>query len=244
VRLFDNLSSQQVMELANKVGHKIAREYPGIDADDIASEALSRLATKAPKLDNPSAGYVYRVLERDAGAYAAKVRYERVISTSQYVYTPREIRALLAEVYYDPTCWDVPQAKDDRLSAEINGRTIGIALMDIKAALERIKPEYAQTIENRYGHGDETIHRQKVARAVDSLTMAVNRIAAKTGRADNRPGARTAMSNGRAQYVTRAETGHETNRHEVDAVNKLHQERRDQGSAPPGTYFDWNKGCV
>lgn len=228
------------MELATQVGRRVASDYPGVDAEDIASEAYVRLLEKAPKMDDPSAGYIFRVLERDAGAYAAKVRYDYVVSTSQYVYTPAEVKAILSEVYFDPSAWDVPTGKDDRLSAEISGRSLGVSLMDMREAMNRVKPEYRKTLEDKFFR-EEDVHHQKVSRAVDAITRSLNRIAAKTGKGDNCPGARTAMPNDTARYVTQIEMACEKNPHERDAVSKLQSERRNAGSAPPGTYYNWDK---
>ena len=238
--MFRHVTDEEVVDLANQVGRKMAREYPGVDPSDIASEALVRLAGKADKLFEKSKGYIYRVLERDAGAYAAAVRYDYVVSTSQYVYTPREIKALLSEVYFDPTAWDVPKGHDDRLSAEIDGRSIGIALMDMREAMDRIKPEYKKALEDKFFH-EKDLHRQKVATAVEALTRSVNRIAVKTGYGDNCPGARKVMSNAKARYVTQAEMGHETNPYEEDALSKLQKLRKQEKSDPPGTHYNWSK---
>lgn len=238
--MFKNLTHEKVMGMARRVGRETAREYPGIEAEEITDEALTRFYAKAHHLTDVTEGYAYRVLERDAFTYAAEVRYRKIIETSQYVYTPREVKALLEHVYYDPSAWDVPTGKDDRLSAEIDRKSIGISLMDLKDAMGRIRPEYRRTIEKRYYLGDD-IHPQSLSRAVEALTRSVNRISARTGQADDCPGSRTAMSNSRARYITNAEMGHETNPHGRDALAMLQKERKEERSDPPGTHFDWNK---
>lgn len=239
--MFPRVSTEKVLKMARRVGRRVAAEYPGIDPEDISSEAVTRLAGKAHRLKDPSPDYVYRVLERDAVKYASEVRYDYVINTSQYIYTPREVRALLAHAYFNPECWDVPHGRDDRLSAEIDARSLGISLMDLKEAMGRIRPEHQQVLETRFGLGED-VHRQRVQRAVEALTRAVNRLAAKRGRARGHegPGARKAMLNDTAQYVTRAEMGHETNPHERDALREL-ERLRSHESAPAGTYFNWEK---
>ncbi|WP_433332574.1 hypothetical protein [Spirillospora sp. CA-294931] len=235
-----NVSDEKLIEMANRAGRDVARQYPGIEAEDITSEALTRFYEKLPRMaDDVEVRYVYRVLERDAASYAAKVRYDYVISTSQYVYTPREVRALLKEIYFDPTAWDVPTGKDDWLSAEIQGRSIGISLMDLKVGMDRIKPEHRSILERRFFHEDDSMHRKDVTRAVDALTRVVNRIAAKTGKAQDGPGSRDAMSNSKALWVTAAEGGHETNVREQDAVHQLQKVRRQARTDPPGTHFNW-----
>lgn len=237
--MYPSVTTEEVTELATRIGRKVASEYPGVEATDISAEALTRLLENPVRLDDPPAGYIYRVLDRYARAYAAKVRYDRVISTSQYVYTPKEIRALLAEVYYDPAAWDVPTAKDDWLCAEITKGTVGISLIDLQVALDRIKPEYRKTIEDRFARGDESLHSQKVSRAVDALTRAVNRIVGKNGNLNGQ--GRRAMSNEKAIAVTQVQMDQVFPiSDEADAVQRLQGVRKHE-SDPPGTHFDWAK---
>jgi hypothetical protein len=226
--------------MAESVGRSVARDYPGVDAEDISAEALTKLMDNRPKADDPSAGYVKRILQRYGATYAATQRYQRIVETSQYIYTPNEIKALLEHCYYDPAAWDVPTGKDDWLSAEIDGRSIGISLMDITVGMEKIKAEYRSALEKKFYLGED-VHHQRVTRALDSLTRAINRIVAKTGKGDGGPGSRNAMSNSKARYVTRSEAGHETNPYEEDASWKLHKLKKNAWSDPPGTHFDWNK---
>ncbi|WP_170026629.1 hypothetical protein [Actinomadura oligospora] len=227
------------MKMASRVGRDVARQYPGIEAEDIASEAVTRFLEKAKRIGDAEAAYVYRVLERDAAAYAAKLRYDYVISTSQYVYTPREVRALLAEVYFDASAWDVPTGKDDWLSAEIEGRSIGISLMDLRVGMDRIKPEYRSILERRFYHGDDSMHRKDVTRAIDALTRAVNRIAARIGRSDEGPGSRTVISNAKAQHIT--ENQHDGEWCEEDALSKVQKLRKQDRWDVPGRHFNWDK---
>ncbi|MEU9871129.1 hypothetical protein AB0C87_25195 [Actinomadura sp. NPDC048021] len=226
--------------MAAQAGRKIAREYPGIEAEDIAFEALTRLYESAERLRGATKDYLYGVLESEGLKYAAKERYDYILFSSQYVYTPREIKAILEHAYYDPTARDVPTRKDDWLSAEIGPGTVGISLVDIDIAMEKIKPSYRSILERRFLHGED-VHRETVARAVESLTQVVNRLVNRKGFSNDGPGSRTALSNGKAQYVTRSESGMETNPHEVDAVRQLQKERLQERSDPPGTHFNWNK---
>ncbi|MEU5878207.1 hypothetical protein [Spirillospora sp. NPDC047279] len=235
-----NISDEKLIELANRVGRDVARQYPGLEAEDLASEALTRFQEKLPRMsDDVGVSYVYRVLERDAARYAAAVRYDYVISTSQYVYTPREVRALLKELYFDPAAWDVPTGKDDWLSAEISGRAIGISLMDLRVGMDRIKPEYRSILERRFFHEDDSMHRKDVTRAVDALTRVVNRIAAKTGKAADGLGTRDVMTNSKAMFL--AEKNLEGGGHEEDALTSLQKVRKKEKWDPPGTHFNWGK---
>lgn len=237
--MFTHVSTEQLQQMAAKVGREVSRRYPGTEPDDIASEALARVYSRLDRLMDKEPGYLYKALRKGAIAYAAEQRYRYVVGTSQYIYTPAEVRVLLEHCYYDPAAWSVPTGRDDWLSAEIDGQSIGVALMDMRAAMERIKPEHQRTLEKAFNDG-ENIHHEKVSRAVEALVRALNRHINRRGDREG-PGARKAMSNAQAQYRTRAETGHEGRRREVDAVHELQKLRRQEPNDPPGTHFDWDK---
>ncbi|MFC9974326.1 hypothetical protein ACFVH6_25825 [Spirillospora sp. NPDC127200] len=232
-----NVSTDQAMEMAAKVGRRIARDYPGVEADDIASAALLALAERVDILPaDHGAGYVYKLLEKAGRTHAAQERYERVIGTSQYIYTPQEVRALLQEAYYDPSAWDTPSRKDDWLSAEISEGTVGISLMDIKSAMDRISPQQREVLNARFGRGEEISERYKVARAIDALTRCLNYI---TNHYNAKPRQKP-VSTARAQHLTDAGSHHE-GRAKADALTEYQRLQNTTASAPAGTYFDWDQ---
>lgn len=238
--MFEHVTAEEVVQMANRAGRRVAREYPGIEAEDIAEEALTRLYERAERLRSATADHLYSVLEGEGVKYAAKERYDFILYSSQYVYTPKEVRAILEHAYYDPTARDVPTEKDDWLSADIGKGTVGVSLMDIDVAMDRIKPRERKLLKRRFYLGEEITDTKAVTRAVDSLTRVVNRLVYQKGFSDDGPGSRRAMSNGKSQYVTRAESGMEMNPREVDAVRQLQKERLQERSDPPGTWFNWN----
>src|SRR5438445_10421584 len=115
--MFGTVSVEVAVEMAESIGRSVAREYPGLDAEDLSSEALVVLMEKSNLLVGKEAGYVHTVLLEAATSYAAKERYEYMLGTSSYVYRPVEVRAILQEVYWNPAEWDVPSSKADLLSA-------------------------------------------------------------------------------------------------------------------------------
>lgn len=239
--MFENVTTEQVMDLATKVGRSVARDYPGVDAEDIASEALTRLMTDGIKESDPTPDYVFAVLNRHGRAYAAKERYDFIIGTAQYVYTPREIRALMETCYFDPNAWTAPTGKEDYLSAEIGGNSIVCSLIDIKTAMGNIKPAYKRVIERRFYEGDDSMHRKDVTRAIDALTRSVNRIVSRHGYAAEGLGSREVMSNDRAVNVTRSTLYDDTRDYQEDALDVLQRERSYERSHPPGTFYNWTK---
>jgi hypothetical protein len=241
--MFPNLTTDEVMELAAKVGKRVAREYPGIEADDIASEALRQLVDKAESLNCDDEPYIYKVLYNDGVRYAAKERYDYMISTSKYVYQPKEVRALLEEAYWVPSMWDVPSAKDDWMTATVSGATVGVSLIDIQEAWKNLKPDHADTLLRKFRDDLEVADRKSVTRAVDALTRFMNYRANRPTDHEG-PGAREAMSNAAAQFVTASEGGHEAASFNADSLDRVQGLRVKEPSAPAGTYYDWGKAIA
>lgn len=242
--MFEQVTLDQIVEMASRAGKEIARKYPGIDSEDIASEALTALMGKIDRVADMSPGYLYEVLRRDGLTYAAKQRYQYVVESNQYIYTPREVKALLEHCYYDPAAWDVPTGMDDWLSAEIDGHSIGVSLFDIKAAMERIKPTHRNVIEQRYFYDDTSIHHETVNRAVDSLVRALNRKLNGLDSDYEGPGSRQAVSNGEAVRRTSYEMSRES--YQDDALEEYHKivaatAATESFQDPPGTHYDWDK---
>ena len=238
--MFDNATTDELIQMADQVARKVAQEYPGIEAEDIASEALTRLYESAERLCHANKDHLYKVLEGEGVSYAAKERYDYILFSSQYVYTPREIKAILKHVYYDESARDVPTQRDDWLSADIGPGVVGISIFDVDEAMDRIKPEHRKLLERRYRDGEDIKDRKAVARAIDHLTRAINRRMYRKGYSEEGPGSRKAVSNREARHVTVAEGSFETPR-ETDALNTLQNERLQERSDPPGTHFNWNK---
>lgn len=239
--MFPNLTTNEVVAIANKVGRRVAGEYPGIDADDIASAALLELARKAASLKSGDEAYVYKVIYNDAIRYAAKKRYDEMLATATFIYRPKEVRALLSEAYFDPTMWDVPTAKDDYLLATISQETIGISLIDLQEAWGRLKAAYRDVLIRRFREEDKSVPAMQVTRAIEALTRYMNSKSNRVYTDHGGPGGRQAMSNSRAQYVTSSDAGHEQETFRRDAVSELHSIRSNEPAEPAGTFYDWTK---
>lgn len=241
--MFEHVTGDELADLASRAGREVARKYPSIQAEDIASEALVRVYGRAARLSAYKPRYLYEVLRREGLRYAAQERYRYIVGTSQYIYTPREVRALLEHYYYDPSMWEVPTGRDDWLSAEIDGQSIGVSLMDIQVALEKLRPDEQAIIEERYHRGgvNTSSKRKRLERAIDALTRALNRKV--NASADHEgPGSRRAASNYEAQGRRAYKEG--AGGYERDAVDEYHDIRVATDSVtqnPPGTFFDWNK---
>lgn len=241
---FENHSEVELLALARTVGRRVARKWPGADHEDLAQEALLRLYEKVDKLFDKETRYLYRVMERAAMSYASKERYDYMVNTSAYVYTSKEVRAMLETVYFDPEAWDTPSQKDDPTKDWIEQGTIGVSLIDMKTAFEKISKVDRGALEERYffqqGQAGGDAERKAVQRATDNLTKFMN-----WGKEQNEAEghvSRTVLSNEKSQTLTAMESGHESykNQHEVDAVDKLQKEYADFGLRP-GEGYDFNK---
>lgn len=239
--MFPNLTTDEVTELANKVGVRVARDFPGVEPDDIAAEALFEISKKAKSLKTDDPGYIYKVMEGDARRYASKERYDYMLLTAQYIYTPREVRALLAEAFFDPAMWDAPSAKDDRLSATVSGKTIVASLMDIKDALAKMPARHRDTIVSYFRNGEEQPNKMRVTRAVDSLTRFMNRALNVAPEGQEGPGTRRVMSNAEGQMAISKDLEATRDPFRRDAVSNFQSIREYEPADPPGTHFNWDK---
>lgn len=244
--VFTEHSDVELTALARAVGRRVARKWPGSDPEDLAQEGLLRLYEKADMLAGKDTKYFYRVMERAAMSYASKQRYMELVETSQYVYTPGEVRAMLEGPYFDAEAWDVPQQKDDPARDWIEAGTEGVSLMDMRTAFDRLSHSDQQVLNTRYFTnggkvGDET-EQKAVQRAVDRLTIRMNW--GKSQESSEGFEGRRSISNETAQNITSSYTDGGDypvyNEYEEDALAKLQKEYVDMGLRP-GEGFDWNK---
>lgn len=233
--MFSSASEEEVIKLAEKVGRKVHRKYPVVERQEIVGEALAKLAEVKDKLEAPTKGHLFRVLERAAFRYAAEERYRMMLESSQYIYTSSEVRSLLRR-YWDPNEWDVPTARDDYLTADIAGNVVTVSLVDIQVCLEDLKPNYKRDLERKF-RDDHPVDSKMVQRAVDALTKALNRQFVQKTRDHEGPGARRAISNARAQAITEDIGGQP----ERDALDKAQAIYKHSPSKPGGTFYNWNR---
>lgn len=232
--MFPDVTEDEVLKLAEKVGRKVHRDYPSVERSEIVAEALIYIAET--ELKAPTAGKVFSVMEKAAYVYAAKERYRAMLETSQYIYLPVEVRALL-RAYWNPDNWEVPTARDDYLYAAVQQRTVSVSLMDIKAALTRLKPNHLKALERKFRDGQD-VHRQLVKNAVDALTVALNRGVVNKAKSHDGPGARKPVSSVQGQHFVRLDTEVSDER---DSLAKAQTLYKSSPSKPAGTFFDWQK---
>jgi DNA-directed RNA polymerase specialized sigma24 family protein len=164
------------MRKGAQVARKIAREYPGIEASDIEQEIyVHMLANKKDLTAEPRTdAYWEVVMHRSGSAYAAKERYSYIHYSSEWIYTPTEIRALFQEAFFSGQMWDNMPLKDEGVT--ITAKNAVVSLWDLAAAFDTLSPEDRYVIDARYNQGltlDET-ERKRLERAIDKVTRKVN----------------------------------------------------------------------
>jgi hypothetical protein len=201
--VFEILDPDKVLEKAKRIGWQISKNYPGVEAEDITGEILEHLVSVAGRLTSTEDDYLDRVMRRAGASYAAKERYEYIVRTSQYVYTPREVRALLRDAYYIPEMWKVPTAKDEHLSAAVSGDTVIVSLLDVEIALTKVTARQREVIHRAFYFRNELsdAERKQLQRAIDAVTKQLNLHINRDDDSDV-PGSRKVITNANARYVT------------------------------------------
>jgi hypothetical protein len=209
--------TELLTEVAAAVGKKFSRTYAVADAEDIASEVMTKVLEKYKiindKLDKASDHgrteyeVLHALLSQRAFEYCEKASYEYMINSAQVVYTPKEVRALLKEYYYNPEAYETP-GKDECFGVGVEANSVWVNLLDLKEALSKVKPRIHDVILAAFGPEDlglpEPDHR-RVGEAIDKVTEQLNK-GLNQGRASNEgPGSRRAMTNSAAQSITSEE---------------------------------------
>ncbi|GAA3536811.1 hypothetical protein GCM10022419_015780 [Nonomuraea rosea] len=201
-----------LVRASKSVGRKFALRFPAMEAEDIASEvtlrALEEWRTFERKLsqaaDHGRTEYevLHLLLSQRASKYCGEQSYAYQMNSATAVYTPKEVRAILRESYYNPDAYATP-SKSDQHGVAVDHKDLWVNLADIKAALDRVSDKTHDTILAAFGPEDVGLaepERWSVDRAVAALTQELNR---HLGRAhDNGPGSRRATSNACAQNIT------------------------------------------
>lgn len=167
-------------EMAQNVGRSVARQWPGVDAQDCAQEALTRLLESPTFLDRhqDNEPLLKSFMRRAATKYASNERYEYTLRTAQYLYTPKEVRGLLEHAYWDESIRETnvpsgPETKTQLLAFE----NVCVAVWDLDAAMERLSPDDYWRLERRFRQDQDyptDAARKATDRAVDKLTMLLN----------------------------------------------------------------------
>lgn len=157
--------------LFNQIARRTAREWPGFDPDDLEQHIWVTLLPKWGSLVGDDA-LMRAAANRVARAHCIKERYDFMIGTSEYVYTPVEVRALFRECFFDSGAREVLPEHGDTVYA--GGVACGI--WDLDAVYERLSDGQRSVIEQRYLMGltlDDAAEK-RLSRAIEHATRALN----------------------------------------------------------------------
>lgn len=190
------------------IADSLAVQWPGIDRDDIEQEMMLALVERWHNLSkHEDARKVSLGLAKKAGTqYCAGERHYYQMQTAEWIYTPSEVRALLAE-FYTADAWEDAPRKPEGSNQTLWGDGVSVPLMDVRDAIESL-PEQAQAaILDAYSGGvspSTSAEKMRLSRAVDAITAILNRqVSRRFDHADHDgPGSRHAVPNGQARAMT------------------------------------------
>jgi DNA-directed RNA polymerase specialized sigma24 family protein len=207
---------EDFVSLARSVARSFARDWPGIDADDLHGELNLKLVEKRHFFEKTTGnlnGAVGAYLRKYATEYCAKERYRAVYGTPHYMYGTDEV-AVLLEVYYLPRdAWAEasPTATYGREKTR-DGRSMVTALIDVDKAYQGLTEAQASTLRDDWEHGPQEAAKRNDkslatwsrahSRAVMRLRDLMNNERLIAIDAHDGPGARKRMSNSTAQVIT------------------------------------------
>src|ERR1044071_32911 len=163
-------------ELIDRVAKNVAKDYPGIDWEDVRQELVVFVLKngKSIKLKNEG-GNPRWLLDRVAQMYCKDVRTEHLILSPQYAYRPSDVKKIL-DTAFSPERIDETHIPEDAVSLDgIDSLQIA---SDVKAAYSKLKPELRESIFRKHAlnqnPGNETYERKKYNRAINELTHRLN----------------------------------------------------------------------
>lgn len=164
------ITTEDVTRAAEKAGRNTAKQYPGIEAVDLARQTWDDLIQVVDQLDDRAV--LEKAGKRAARQHAKAERHYYVTHSDRFLYTTAQVRALLENTVFVEGVTP-PTGHDNLLCSDIEAASIGISVMDVWAGLKRIALRDREVLLRRFGL-HEIVNRDAVMRAVDRLTVAMN----------------------------------------------------------------------
>lgn len=192
-----------------KIADSLAIQWPGIDREDITQEMTLKVAENwATVSEHDDRHKIALGLAKKRGVqFCSEERYYYQAQTAEWIYTPREVRALLAEYYYDADAWLAPPTRPQGGRQTVEADGLWVALADIQTALEAVSESDQAAIVAAFDAGEKPTtgaEKMRLSRAIDRVTARLNRSVSDSfdRYAHDGPGSRTAMSNAQARFIT------------------------------------------
>lgn len=181
-------------DLVAKISKTVARDFPGVDADDLSQHLFLTIIEHRKNFKSPDHAGVTNALWRIAKGYALRLRSEALHLSPQYAYRPSDVRKILEHTFNKEEWYDT-HVPEDAVSIKDSADELDLQ-SDIKWAWSQLDLRERRLIFERYALKEELgdADRRKFNRAIEKLVDVVNTFP--------RPGhPRRAMSNSRAQHV-------------------------------------------
>lgn len=181
-------------DLVAKISNSVARDFPGVDSQDISQHLFMTILENRSNFKNPDQSGVTGALWRIAKDHARQLRSEALHLSVQYAYRPEDVRKILEHTFNREEWFDT-HVPEDAKSIKDSADELDLQ-SDIKWAWSQLDIRDKQLVFQRYALKEELndADRRKFNRAIEKLVDVVNTYP--------RPGhPRRAMSNTRAQHI-------------------------------------------
>lgn len=183
---------------------RLSRAWPGIEADDIQQEMALKIVENFHTIkEHPDLRNIALGLANKAGlSYCSGERYFYQAGTAEWIYTPAEVRKMLAEHYFNSHSWqDAPKKRD--LGQRLEGDGISIALMDMENAINALSEKDQALIVRVFDAHEKVKDTKAITRVVDKITKILNRgISERFDHSDHDgPGSRDVLTNTQARHA-------------------------------------------
>lgn len=181
-------------DLVAKISASVARDFPGVDQDDISQHLYLTILTNRKNFKSPDNAGVTGALWRIAKDHATQLRAEALHLSAQYAYRPSDVRKIL-ENTFDRAEWFDTEVPEDARSLKDSADELDLQ-SDIKWGWSQLHITEMQLVFRRYALKEDLgeADRRKLNRAIEKLVDVVNTYP--------RPGhPRRAMTNARAQHI-------------------------------------------
>jgi hypothetical protein len=200
-----------IMDHARQAAGKVARNYPGIDSEDIEQSIYTKFLEKETSLAraNYGAGALYNLFVKWGTEYANDERVSSMHFSSQYHYTAKEIRTLCGEALFDREAFMRRVDNRDEEFA-LDPEEIIARALDLQAAFEYLPDAHKAVLHKRFVLNEPLngTERKEMTRAIDRLAITVNISRSKRRTDHDGPGSRKVINNAAAQAANARNNGY------------------------------------
>ncbi|MEU1881926.1 hypothetical protein ABZ470_31890 [Streptosporangium sp. NPDC020072] len=193
--MFDDATLAKLIGFARDVSQFVAREYYTIEAEDIEGFLYEHMCSNSDRYADhiDVDGWIWAVMYAEGVRYARTQIVDFMYHSSQYIYTPQEVRGLLAKAWTEDTTFTGVVAIGDET----------VAVLDLVTAFGKLRHDQ-QVLINRKIAGEKLTDSERKAyyRATEYMTRLLNRHFNRRDERVDGIGTRRAISNAHAQAVT------------------------------------------